>query len=74
MKARQWFGTFTDAELVDSFNQYGQQIEYHRDYPVRSLLCEMKSRGLAVKPSSKERTRPKGYDTPTGYMPFWGLQ
>jgi hypothetical protein len=74
MKARQVYRKLTDAELMDSFEQYGKQMEYYRDYPVRSLLHEMKTRGLPISPSSKERTRPKGYNTPTGYMPFWGLK
>jgi hypothetical protein len=76
MKARQVYQKLTDAELMDSFKQYGRQMEYYREYPVRSLISEMRERGLPISPSSKskERHRPKGYDTPTGYMPFWGLQ
>ena len=74
MKASNWFGAMNDADLQMWFFQYGEaaQAAFYRNAPRRKAWAEMERRGL--KPLSFPRTpRPRGYDSPTGYLPNWGL-
>jgi hypothetical protein len=74
MNASQWFKSMDDADLQAWVAQYGEaaQAAFYRNVPRRKAGAEMKRRGL--KPLSLPRTpRPRGYGSPTGYLPNWGL-
>ena len=74
MKAANWFGAMDNAELQMWWAQYGSgyAAAFYRNVPRRKAGAEMKRRGL--KPLSLPRTpRPRGYGSPTGYLPNWGL-
>jgi hypothetical protein len=74
MKAAQWFKSMDDAELKIWFFQYGEaaQAAFYRDAPRRKAGAEMQRRGLKPLPIPRS-PRPRGYDTPTGYLPNWGI-
>jgi len=71
MRSQMRFATMSDDDLVDWWRQYGLQAEWYRDVPRRSCWAEIRRRGLKVKPT--QSVRPRGYDTATGYMFWWGL-
>lgn len=74
MNAKQWFASMDNASLLAWFFQYGEaaQAAFYRNVPRRKAWAEMKRRGL--KPLPLPRTpRPRGYDTPSGYLPSWGI-
>ena len=74
MNAKQWFADMNDAALQGWWFQYGQprQAAFYRNVPRRKAWAEMTKRGLEPLPLTRT-PRPRGYDTPSGYLPNWGI-
>lgn len=74
MKAKQFFSSMNDDELAMWWFQYGEaaQAAFYRAVPRRKAGAEMQRRGLQPLPLPRT-TRPKGYGTPSGYLPNWGI-
>ena len=74
MQATTRFSRMDDQSLMDWFCQYGQgrQAPFYRQVPRRAAAAEMRRRGLTPRPDVRV-PRPRGYDTPSGYLHNWGL-
>ena len=74
MKAKEFFAAMDNSELLFWWFQYGEaaQAAFYRAAPRRKAWAEIKRRGLKPLPTIRS-PRPRGYETPSGYLINWGI-